>query len=101
MDLAVDARPALLLTNTASLCVGFALFAILIGTASYVQAPPASGYGFGASIVVSGLCLLPSGLAMLALSPVSALDVPPLRPEDRAVHADRWSSRSASWSASC
>jgi MFS family permease len=73
VDLAVNARPALLLTNTASLCVGFALFAILIGTASYVQAPRASGYGFGASIVVSGLCLLPSGLAMLALSPVSAV----------------------------
>lgn len=73
VDLAVNARPALLLTNIASLCVGFALFAILIGTASYVQAPRASGYGFGASIVVSGLCLLPSGLAMLALSPVSAL----------------------------
>jgi cyanate permease len=73
VDVAVNARPALLLTNVASLCVGFALFAILIGTASYVQAPPASGYGFGSSIVVSGLCLLPSGLAMLALSPVSAL----------------------------
>lgn len=73
VDLVVNARPALLLTNIASLCVGFALFAILIGTASYVQAPRASGYGFGASIVVSGLCLLPSGLAMLALSPVSAM----------------------------
>jgi MFS family permease len=73
VDLAVNARPALLLTNAASICVGFALFAILIGTASYVQAPKASGYGFGASIVVSGLCLLPSGLAMLALSPVSAV----------------------------
>lgn len=73
VDMAVNARPALLLTNAASICVGFALFAILIGTASYVQAPKASGYGFGASIVVSGLCLLPSGLAMLALSPVSAV----------------------------
>ena len=38
-----------------------------------MQAPVASGYGFGASIVVGGLCLLPSGLAQLALSPVSAL----------------------------
>jgi MFS family permease len=37
-----------------------------------VQAPAASGYGFGSSIVSSGLCLLPGGLAMLALSPVSA-----------------------------
>jgi MFS family permease len=72
IDMVVNARPALLLTNVASLCVGFALFASLIGTASYVQAPAASGYGFGSSIVQSGLTLLPSGLAMLALSPVSA-----------------------------
>ena len=38
-----------------------------------MQAPRATGYGFGASIVVGGLCLLPSGLAQLALSPVSAV----------------------------
>ena len=73
VDIAANAKPALLRTNIASLCVGFALFASFIGTAAYVQAPKASGYGFGASIVVGGLCLLPSGLAMLALSPVSAL----------------------------
>jgi MFS family permease len=73
VDLAANAKPALLLTNAASLCVGFALFASLIGTVYYVEAPVASGYGFGVSIVVGGLCLLPSGLAMLALSPVSAM----------------------------
>ena len=72
VDIAANAKPALLRTNIASLCVGFALFASFIGTAAYVQAPVASGYGFGASIVVGGLCLLPSGLGMLALSPVSA-----------------------------
>jgi MFS family permease len=73
VDIAASAKPALLRTNAASMCVGFALFASFIGTAAYVQAPKASGYGFGASIVVSGLCLLPSGLAQMALSPVSAL----------------------------
>jgi MFS family permease len=73
IDIATNARPALLRTNVASLCVGFAMFASFIGTAAYVQAPRASGYGFGTSIVVSGLCMLPSGLAQLALSPVSAV----------------------------
>lgn len=72
VDMVTNARPALLLTNVASVCVGFALFASLIGTASYVQAPEASGYGFGSSVLVSGLCLLPSGIAMILLSPVSA-----------------------------
>jgi MFS family permease len=72
VDMVVNARPSLLLTNIASLCVGFALFASFIGTASYVQAPEATGYGFGSSVLASGLAMLPSGLAMLALSPVSA-----------------------------
>jgi MFS family permease len=72
VDMAVNARPALLLTNIASLAVGFALFAVLIGTASFVETPAAAGYGFGSSILVGGICLLPSGLFMLILSPVSA-----------------------------
>jgi MFS family permease len=72
VDVRTTARPSLLLTNLASLCVGFALFATLIGTASYVQAPAATGYGFGKSILVGGLCMLPGGLAMLVLSPFSA-----------------------------
>src|ERR1019366_7098297 len=72
VDIAVNTSPALLLTNIASLAVGFALFAVLIGTANFLEAPGAAGYGFGSSILVGGLCLLPSGLFMLILSPVSA-----------------------------
>jgi MFS family permease len=72
VDLVTNARPALLLTNVASICVGFALFASLIGTAAYVQAPAASGYGFGSSVLASGMAMAPSGIAMLLLSPVSA-----------------------------
>jgi MFS family permease len=65
-------RRPIVLTNLASLLFGFALFASLIGTASYVQAPEASGYGFGSSIVAGGLAMLPGGLAMLMFAPVSA-----------------------------
>lgn len=72
VDVVSNARPALLLTNVASICVGFALFASLIGTVSYVQAPPQSGYGFGSSVLEGGLAMLPSGVMMLLLSPVSA-----------------------------
>jgi MFS family permease len=72
VDVRTTARPALLLTNLASLFIGFALFATLIGTAMYVQAPAATGYGFGKSILVGGLCMLPGGIAMLLLSPLSA-----------------------------
>jgi cyanate permease len=66
------ANPPVALTNVASLFVGFALFASFVGTSSYVQAPKATGYGFGASVLVAGLCLLPSGVLMLVLSPVAA-----------------------------
>jgi MFS family permease len=72
VDVAATSRRPIVLTNVSSLLFGFALFASLIGTASYVQAPEASGYGFGSSVVASGLCLLPSGLAMLLLAPLAA-----------------------------
>lgn len=72
VDLVTLRRRAILLTNLASIFFGFALFASLIGTASYVQAPESTGYGFGSSIMVGGLAMLPTGLAMLVLAPVSA-----------------------------
>jgi MFS family permease len=72
VDLTTLRRRPIVLTNIASLLFGFALFASLIGTASYVQAPQESGYGFGSSMVVGGLAMLPSGLAMLLLAPVAA-----------------------------
>ncbi|MFI5979859.1 MFS transporter [Streptomyces sp. NPDC051555] len=72
VDLRVSARPAVLLTNVAGLLIGFAFYANSLVTAQLVQEPTSTGYGLGASIVVSGMCLLPGGLAMVALSPVSA-----------------------------
>jgi MFS family permease len=72
VDIRATSKRPIVLTNLASTLFGFALFASLIGTASYVEAPRASGYGFGSSIVVGGMCLLPSGLLMLLLAPVAA-----------------------------
>lgn len=72
VDLLVSARPAVLLTNIAALLIGFAFYANSLVTGQMVQEPKATGYGLGASLVVSGLCLLPGGVAMVLLSPVSA-----------------------------
>ena len=72
IDLVSLRRRPLVLTNLASMLFGFALFASLLGTASYVQAPEATGYGFGSSLVVGGLAMLPSGLCMLIFAPISA-----------------------------
>ena len=65
-------NPPIAITNTASVFFGFALFASFVGTSNYVQAPVESGYGFGSSVLVAGLCLLPSGILMLLLAPVTA-----------------------------
>jgi MFS family permease len=59
------------MTNVASVFVGFALFASFVGTSNYVQAPTVTGYGFGSSVLVAGLCLLPSGVLMLLLAPLT------------------------------
>ncbi len=72
VDMRTLARPPILITNIASIFFGFALFASFVGTATYVQMPEATGYGFGASVLVAGLCLLPSGILMLLLAPVTA-----------------------------
>ncbi len=72
VDLRSSGRRPIALTNTASMLFGFALFGSFIGTTTFVEAPAAAGYGFGSSIVVGGLCLLPSGLVMLMLAPVAA-----------------------------
>jgi MFS family permease len=72
IDMPALRRPPIALTNIASLFIGFALFASFTGTASYVQAPEATGYGFGSTVLTAGLCLLPSGILMLVLAPVAA-----------------------------
>jgi EmrB/QacA subfamily drug resistance transporter len=72
VDLQALRRKPIVLTNIASVLFGFALFASLIGTASFVEAPVESGYGFGSSVVVGGLAMLPSGIAMLLVSPLAA-----------------------------
>lgn len=72
VDLKALGNKPIIITNIASILFGFALFASLIGTASYVEAPTSTGYGFGSSLLVGGLAMLPGGLAMLLFSPVAA-----------------------------
>ncbi|GAB7006034.1 MFS transporter [Nocardioides sp. AN3] len=72
VDLQALRREPIILANLASILFGFALFASFIGTAAYVEAPEQTGYGFGSSLLVGGLVMLPSGLMMLLFSPVAA-----------------------------
>jgi MFS family permease len=72
VDLRVSARPTVLWTNVASVLIGFAMFASFLVTTQVLQAPVASGYGFGLSLVLAGVVMLPIGGAMGVFSPISA-----------------------------
>ncbi|WP_405770954.1 MFS transporter [Streptomyces sp. NBC_00080] len=72
VDLRLVFRPRVGLSHVAALLTGFAFYANSLVTAQLVQAPEASGYGLGLSIVQTGLCLLPGGITMLLFSPLSA-----------------------------
>lgn len=70
LDLRVAARPAVLLTNIASVAMGFALFASNVVYPQMLELPVETG-GFGLSLLAASLVVMPSGLVMMALSPVS------------------------------
>ncbi|GGJ29786.1 MFS transporter [Streptomyces brasiliensis] len=72
VDLRLVSRPRVGLSHVAALLTGFAFYANSLVTAQLVQAPEATGYGLGLSIVATGLCLLPGGVTMLLISPLSA-----------------------------
>ncbi|MET3720048.1 MULTISPECIES: MFS transporter [unclassified Arthrobacter] len=71
VDLRTSARRSVLMTNLASLLIGFAMFANMLLTTQQLQLPEATGYGFGLSVIIAGLCMVPSGLAMVIFAPVS------------------------------
>lgn len=73
VDLRTSARRPVLLTNIASILVGFAMYANMLLTTQQLQMPLASGYGFAMTVFAAGLAMVPAGLAMVFFSPVSAL----------------------------
>ncbi|OPF80701.1 MFS transporter [Streptomyces antioxidans] len=72
VDLRTTVRRQVLLTNLASIVIGFAMFGMSLVLPQLLQMPEATGYGLGQSMMTAGLCLGPSGLVMMAISPLSA-----------------------------
>ncbi|WP_423465287.1 MFS transporter [Promicromonospora sp. MS192] len=70
VDLRVTARGTVLFTNLASIAMGFALFASNVVFPQLLELPTAAG-GLGLSLMHASLVLMPSGLVMLAMSPVA------------------------------
>nr|WP_315269407.1 MFS transporter [Microbacterium lemovicicum] len=71
LDLRVAARPAVLLTNIASVAMGFSLFSSNVSYPQMLEQPVATGVGFGLSLLAASFVVAPSGLVMMLLSPVS------------------------------
>ncbi|MFG2406643.1 MFS transporter [Streptomyces brevispora] len=72
VDLRVTARPQILMTNAASILVGFAMYAQSLVVPQLFQLPEATGYGLGQSMLAMGLWMAPAGLMMMIMSPVGA-----------------------------
>lgn len=102
VDLRLVTRPRVGLSHVAALLTGFAFYANSLVTAQLVQAPKATGYGLGLSIVATGLCLLPGGVTMLLFSPLSArISASAVRASrsPSAPRSSRSATRYASWTA--
>ncbi|MFT4265006.1 MAG: MFS transporter [Nocardioides sp.] len=65
-------RPVLA-TNLASLCVGFAMFAVFLGATYFVQTPEQlAGFGFGASVLrTSVVFMLPGAVVSMLMGPIA------------------------------
>jgi MFS family permease len=71
VDLRTSARLPVLMTNLASLLIGFSMFINMLVTTQQLQLPAVTGYGFELSVITAGLCMVPSGLAMVVFAPLS------------------------------
>ncbi|MFI6279929.1 MFS transporter [Streptomyces sp. NPDC050988] len=72
VDLRVTARPQVLMTNIASILVGFSMYAQSLVVPQLLQLPEATGYGLGQSMLAMGLWMAPAGLMMMVMSPIGA-----------------------------
>ena len=72
IDIRVALRRSVLLTNLASVTVGFAFFATAVALPLLLEAPTGTGVGLGQSMLIASLCLMPSGLVMWAMSGTAA-----------------------------
>ncbi len=72
IDLRMMKDRAVWTTNLATLLMGVAMYASFAFLPAFVQTSSSSGYGFGASIAMSGVILLPSAVTMFVFGNMSA-----------------------------
>ena len=71
LDLRVAARPAVLFTNIAAICMGFALFSSNVTFPQLLELPVETGSGLGLDMISAALVVATSGVVMMVISPLS------------------------------
>ncbi|MGW0767603.1 MFS transporter [Streptomyces sp. NPDC002676] len=66
VDLRLVRDRTMLIANATGLAAGVGMYLLMSLVTRFVQTPAGAGYGFGASVVVAGLVLLPFSLACVA-----------------------------------
>ncbi|PRZ41654.1 MFS transporter [Antricoccus suffuscus] len=72
IDLRTSARRPVLITNIATVLIGFAMFGQMLAVTQLLTMPTSTGYGYGFTPMQAGLAMLPGGTLMVFLAPVSA-----------------------------
>jgi MFS family permease len=72
VDLRTSGRRPVLLTNLASVALGFGMYSQALVMPQLLQLPTATGHGLGQSLLVAGLMMAPGGLVMMAVSTPAA-----------------------------
>jgi MFS family permease len=72
VDLRTTVKPVVLLTNIASILIGFAMYSINLIIPQVMQLPVSLGYGLGQSMFQMGLWIAPMGIGMMAVSGLGA-----------------------------
>jgi MFS family permease len=68
VDLRLARIPAVMSADICAAVLGMAMYMFLSGVSEFVQIPESNGYGFSASVVVAGLCLVPFSIVSVIAS---------------------------------
>ncbi|MDP0396548.1 MFS transporter [Tsukamurella strandjordii] len=73
VDLRTSARPRVLITNIATITIGFGMMAMMLAVPQIMEYPTATGFGLGKSLLEAGLWMMPGGIMMMIFAPVSSI----------------------------
>jgi MFS family permease len=68
IELRLLGRPAVLAADGCAIVLGVAMYMYISAVTAYVQTPRETGYGFSASVVLAGLCLVPFSIFSIIAS---------------------------------